>query len=82
MTCDYQIAHIQDKIETFDHDDVNQLNNCFTFYFYYKIIVVSVKVIRFSQLMSLLPQGTDTVSALRSVQQVAVLVQGCWVVKR
>ncbi|XP_041364495.1 DNA-directed RNA polymerase III subunit RPC5-like isoform X2 [Gigantopelta aegis] len=46
-----------------------------------KALLTNVKVIRFSQLMALLPQGTDTVSALRSVQQVAVLVQGCWVVK-
>ena len=46
-----------------------------------KALLTSAKVIRFSQLMSLLPKGTDATTALRCVQQVALLVQGCWVVK-
>lgn len=37
---------------------------------------------RLNQLLALLPQGTDTMATLKSLQQVAVLVQGCWVVKR
>ena len=39
------------------------------------------KVIRFGQLLALLPQGTDPLAVIRCLQQVAVLVQGCWVVK-
>lgn len=46
------------------------------------ILFSSAKVIRFSQLLALLPQGVDATAVLRSLQQVAVLVQGCWVVKR
>lgn len=32
--------------------------------------------------MELLPKDTDSEAALRVLQQVAVMVQGCWVVKR
>ncbi|XP_078723296.1 DNA-directed RNA polymerase III subunit RPC5 [Lampetra fluviatilis] len=46
-----------------------------------KTLMKNVKVLQFSQLMSLLSPGLDSVSVLRSVQQVALLVQGCWVVK-
>ena len=46
-----------------------------------KSLLINAKVIRFSQLMTLLPQGTDPQATLRSLQHVAVLVQGCWVVK-
>lgn len=46
-----------------------------------KTLLTNAKVITFSQLMTLLPQGTDLGAAVRSLQQVAVLVQGCWVVK-
>ncbi|OWF55981.1 DNA-directed RNA polymerase III subunit RPC5-like [Mizuhopecten yessoensis] len=46
-----------------------------------KALLTNAKVMRFSQLMALLPQGTESMGALRSLQQVAVLVQGCWVVK-
>ncbi|KAK7475390.1 hypothetical protein BaRGS_00033340 [Batillaria attramentaria] len=46
-----------------------------------RALLTNVKVMRFSQLMELLPQGTDPQAALRLLQQVAVMVQGCWVVK-
>jgi len=46
------------------------------------IIRVPAKVIRFNQLMHLLPQGTDQQATIRALQIVAVMVQGCWVVKR
>ncbi|XP_063444434.1 DNA-directed RNA polymerase III subunit RPC5-like [Mytilus trossulus] len=46
-----------------------------------KTLLTNAKVITFSQLITLLPQGTDPGAALRSLHQVAVLVQGCWVVK-
>uniref|UniRef100_A0A8C4R5Z1 RNA polymerase III subunit E n=1 Tax=Eptatretus burgeri TaxID=7764 RepID=A0A8C4R5Z1_EPTBU len=46
-----------------------------------KTLMKNVKVLQFSQLMGLLGPGTDSTSALRCVQQVSVLVQGCWVVK-
>ena len=46
-----------------------------------KALMLNAKVLRFAQLMSLLPQGTDMTSALRCLQQVAMLIQGCWVVK-
>ena len=32
--------------------------------------------------MTLLPHGTDPQATIRSLQHVAVLVQGCWVVKK
>ncbi|TMS22610.1 DNA-directed RNA polymerase III subunit RPC5 [Larimichthys crocea] len=40
-----------------------------------------VKVMPFANLMGLLASGTDSTSALRCIQQVALLVQGNWVVK-
>nr|XP_019922586.2 DNA-directed RNA polymerase III subunit RPC5 isoform X1 [Crassostrea gigas] len=46
-----------------------------------KTLLTNAKVIRFSQLLALLPQGIEATGVLRSLQQVAVLVQGCWVVK-
>ncbi|XP_056019128.1 DNA-directed RNA polymerase III subunit RPC5-like isoform X2 [Ostrea edulis] len=46
-----------------------------------RTLLTNAKVIRFSQLLALLPQGVDATAVLRSLQQVAVLVQGCWVVK-
>jgi DNA-directed RNA polymerase-3 subunit RPC5 len=39
------------------------------------------KLLQFSQLATLLGVTEDTVSLLRTVQQVAVLVQGNWVVR-
>lgn len=42
----------------------------------------SVKVMPFANLMGLLASGTDQTSVLRCIQQVALLVQGNWVVKR
>lgn len=36
----------------------------------------------FANLMGLLASGTDSTAALRCIQQVALLVQGNWVVKR
>ncbi|GAB1607650.1 DNA-directed RNA polymerase III subunit RPC5-like [Argonauta hians] len=46
-----------------------------------KALLTNAKVIRFRQLLALLPQGTDSTAVIRCLQQVAVLVQGCWVVK-
>ncbi|GFN78523.1 DNA-directed RNA polymerase iii subunit rpc5 [Plakobranchus ocellatus] len=46
-----------------------------------KALLINVKVIRFDQLVSFLARGTDHQAILRSLQNMAVLVQGCWVVK-
>ncbi|KAK3600874.1 hypothetical protein CHS0354_019221 [Potamilus streckersoni] len=46
-----------------------------------KALLVNAKVIQFHQLINLLPKGTDPQATLRSLQHVAVMVQGCWVVK-
>ncbi|XP_063961179.1 DNA-directed RNA polymerase III subunit RPC5-like [Lytechinus pictus] len=46
-----------------------------------RALLRNAKVIRFSQLMSILPGSYDQVSVLRALQMVALLVQGCWVVK-
>ena len=46
-----------------------------------KSLMVNAKVIGFNQMMSYLAKGSDTVTVLRCLQQVALLVQGCWVVK-
>lgn len=46
-----------------------------------KALLKNAKVIRFTQLLTLLPKGSDATTMLRSLQQVALLVQGCWVVK-
>ncbi|XP_064478895.1 DNA-directed RNA polymerase III subunit RPC5-like isoform X2 [Ornithodoros turicata] len=46
-----------------------------------KSIMMSAKVINFAKLLSLMPKAVDETSIVRSLQQVAVLVQGCWVVK-
>ncbi len=46
-----------------------------------KALMKNAKVLRFSQLIALLSKGTDPTAALRSLQQMAMLVQGCWVVK-
>ncbi|XP_053131835.1 DNA-directed RNA polymerase III subunit RPC5 isoform X2 [Hemicordylus capensis] len=46
-----------------------------------KILMKNVKVIAFANLMSLLASGTDPTAVLRCIQQVALLVQGNWVVK-
>ena len=46
-----------------------------------KALLCNAKIIRFAQLMSLLTKGTDPTAALRALQPVALLVQGCWVVK-
>ncbi|KAG0413261.1 hypothetical protein HPB47_009596 [Ixodes persulcatus] len=42
---------------------------------------VAAKVVDFSKLMSVLPSRSDATSVVRFLQQVALLVQGCWVVK-
>ncbi|GFR90054.1 DNA-directed RNA polymerase III subunit RPC5 [Elysia marginata] len=47
-----------------------------------KALLINVKVIRFNQLVSFLAPGTDHQAILRALQNMAVLVQGCWVVKR
>ncbi|XP_005054599.1 PREDICTED: DNA-directed RNA polymerase III subunit RPC5 [Ficedula albicollis] len=46
-----------------------------------KILMKNVKVMPFANLLSLLGSGTDSTAVLRCVQQVALLVQGNWVVK-
>uniref|UniRef100_H2RYW3 Polymerase (RNA) III (DNA directed) polypeptide E n=1 Tax=Takifugu rubripes TaxID=31033 RepID=H2RYW3_TAKRU len=46
-----------------------------------KTLMKNVKVIQFANLMGLLASGTDSTSVLRCIQQVALLVQGNWVVK-
>ncbi|NXJ90452.1 RPC5 polymerase, partial [Corythaixoides concolor] len=46
-----------------------------------KILMKNVKVMPFANLMSLLGSGTDSTAVLRCIQQVAMLVQGNWVVK-
>ncbi|NXD25751.1 RPC5 polymerase, partial [Spelaeornis formosus] len=46
-----------------------------------KILMKNVKVMPFAKLLSLLGSGADGAAALRCVQQVALLVQGNWVVK-
>lgn len=46
-----------------------------------KALLINAKVIQFRQLLALLPRGTDPTAVIRCLQQVAVLVQGCWVVK-
>ncbi|XP_057682742.1 DNA-directed RNA polymerase III subunit RPC5 [Corythoichthys intestinalis] len=46
-----------------------------------KTLMKNVKVIQFASLMGLLASGTDSTAVLRCIQQVALLVQGNWVVK-
>lgn len=47
-----------------------------------RVFRLSVKVMPFANLMGLLASGTDSTAVLRCIQQVALLVQGNWVVKR
>ncbi|XP_068161865.1 DNA-directed RNA polymerase III subunit RPC5 [Antennarius striatus] len=46
-----------------------------------KTLMKNVKVMPFANLMGLLASGTDSTAVLRCIQQVALLVQGNWVVK-
>ncbi|XP_065302350.2 DNA-directed RNA polymerase III subunit RPC5-like [Dermacentor albipictus] len=46
-----------------------------------KAALMSAKVVDFAKLMSALPPKSDATSVVRFLQQVALLVQGCWVVK-
>lgn len=46
-----------------------------------KAVLMSAKVTNFAKLMAALPPKLDTASVVRFLQQVALLVQGCWVVK-
>ncbi|KAH9365302.1 hypothetical protein HPB48_018296 [Haemaphysalis longicornis] len=46
-----------------------------------KAILLSAKVVTLAKLMTLLPPKVDVVAVLRQLQQVAMLVRGCWVVK-
>ncbi|XP_015237030.1 PREDICTED: DNA-directed RNA polymerase III subunit RPC5 [Cyprinodon variegatus] len=46
-----------------------------------KTLMKNVKVMPFANLMGLLATGTDQTAVLRCIQQVALLVQGNWVVK-
>lgn len=43
---------------------------------------ISAHVLKYSMLVEQLPLDVDLISLERLVQQIAVLVQGCWVVKR
>ncbi|XP_072229185.1 DNA-directed RNA polymerase III subunit RPC5 [Leuresthes tenuis] len=46
-----------------------------------KTLMKNVKLMPFANLMGLLASGTDQTAVLRCIQQVALLVQGNWVVK-
>ena len=46
-----------------------------------KALLINAKILRFSQLISHLPKSSDVSVVLKYVQQVALLVQGNWVVK-
>ncbi|XP_041063149.1 DNA-directed RNA polymerase III subunit RPC5 isoform X1 [Carcharodon carcharias] len=46
-----------------------------------RTLMKNVKVVQFANLMGLLGSGVDSTAVLRCIQQVAMLVQGCWVVK-
>ncbi|XP_033630773.1 DNA-directed RNA polymerase III subunit RPC5-like [Asterias rubens] len=46
-----------------------------------KALLINAKALRFTQLLGILPGTPDPIAVLRAVQQVAMLVQGCWVVK-
>ncbi|KAL0984001.1 hypothetical protein UPYG_G00135750 [Umbra pygmaea] len=46
-----------------------------------KTLMKNVKVMPFANLMGLMTPGTDSTAVLRCIQQVALLVQGNWVVK-
>ncbi|XP_016411122.1 DNA-directed RNA polymerase III subunit RPC5-like [Sinocyclocheilus rhinocerous] len=46
-----------------------------------RTLMKNVKVMPFANLMGLLASGTDSIAVLRCIQQVALLVQGNWVVK-
>ncbi|KAG9350254.1 hypothetical protein JZ751_026608 [Albula glossodonta] len=46
-----------------------------------RTLMKNVKVMPFANLMGLLSSGTDSTAVLRCIQQVAMLVQGNWVVK-
>uniref|UniRef100_A0A4W3HDG1 Polymerase (RNA) III (DNA directed) polypeptide E n=1 Tax=Callorhinchus milii TaxID=7868 RepID=A0A4W3HDG1_CALMI len=46
-----------------------------------KTLMKNVKIIQFANLMGLLGSGVDSTAVLRCIQQVAMLVQGCWVIK-
>ncbi|XP_066291491.1 DNA-directed RNA polymerase III subunit RPC5-like [Branchiostoma lanceolatum] len=46
-----------------------------------KALMTNAKMMSFSQLLALLTSGVDPTAVLRTVQQVAMLVQGNWVVK-
>lgn len=46
-----------------------------------KTLMKNVKVMPFANLMGLLASGTDSTAVMRCIQQVAMLVQGNWVVK-
>ncbi|KAM4631594.1 DNA-directed RNA polymerase III subunit RPC5 [Discoglossus pictus] len=46
-----------------------------------KILMKNVKVIPFANLMGLMAAGTESITVMRCIQQVAMLVQGNWVVK-
>lgn len=43
---------------------------------------IPAHVLKYSMLVEMLPPDVDLISLERLVQQIAVLVQGCWVVKR
>lgn len=47
----------------------------------YVFLIFSAKVIKWSQLLALLDSGVNQPSVMKALQQVAVLIQGCWVIK-
>lgn len=46
-----------------------------------KTLMKNVKIMPFANLMGLIASGTDSTTVLRCIQQIAMLVQGNWVVK-
>ena len=46
-----------------------------------RALLGSAKVMRFSQLLSLLPKTCEPATVVKYVQHVGILVQGCWVIK-
>lgn len=57
---------------------INSICDYFKLFFLFNF---SAKIIQFKQLLSLLAQDLDPKNVLKTLQQVAVLVQGNWVVR-
>ena len=50
-------------------------------HFYANFDLFLAKAIKWNQLLALLDSGVNQPSVMKALQQVAVLVQGCWVIK-